>query len=105
MYRQVGAKFTGPVVVLLTNDVKRRNTQMILFTCVHIIDANTLLTADVAAPVENAVALLLSLLSPCVVASAAAEEVAPVDAVRCQVADAIPCAKRSCLRIGIAEIG
>ena len=71
----------------------------------HVVHPHTLLTADVAAPVENTVTLLFSLLSPGVVTSAAAEEVAPVDAVGRQVADAIAGAKRAGLRIGVAEIG
>ncbi len=71
----------------------------------HVIDSNTLLTADIAAPVENAVALLLSLLSSGVVTSAAAEEVAPVYAVGCQVADAITGAKGASLGIGVTEVG
>lgn len=78
---------------------------MLLFAGVYIVDSHTLLTADVAAPVENTMALLLSLLSPGVVASAAAEEVAPVYAMGRQVADAITSAKGAGLRIRITEIG
>lgn len=54
---------------------------------------------------EDAVALLLSLLSPGVVASAAAEEVAAVNAVGRQVADAVSSAKGAGFRVGVAEIG
>lgn len=79
--------------------------QIVLFASVHIVDSHTLLTADVAAPVENTVTLLLSLLSPGVVTSAAAEEVASVYAMRRQVADAITGAKGASLRIGVTEIG
>lgn len=43
---------------------------------VHVVDTHALLTADVAAPVEDAVAFLFPLLSPGVVASAAAQQVA-----------------------------
>lgn len=49
-------------------------------------------------------ALLLSLLSPGVVASATAQQVAPVYAVGRQVADAIPSAEGTSLGIGIAKI-
>lgn len=45
-----------------------------------VVDAHTLLAADVAAPVENAVALFLALLSPSVVASPAAQQVTALDA-------------------------
>lgn len=78
---------------------------MLLFAGVHIVDSHTLLTADVAAPVENTVALLFSLLSPGVVASATTEEVAPINAMGCQVADAITGAKGAGLRIWVTEIG
>jgi len=77
---------------------------MSLFAGVHIVVSHTLLTADVAAPVENAVALFLSLLSPGVVSSAATEEVTPVDAVGRQVADAIAGSERAGFRIGVTEI-
>lgn len=71
----------------------------------HIVHPHALLTADIAAPVENTVTLLLSFLSPRVVTSAAAQEVTPVYAVGRQVADAIPSAKGAGLRIGVTEIG
>lgn len=71
----------------------------------HVVHSHALLTADVTAPVENTVALLLSPFSPGVVTSAAAEEVAAVDAMRCQVADPISGAEGACLRIGVTEIG
>lgn len=76
-----------------------------LFAGVHVVDPNALLTADVAAPVEDAVAFLLPLLSPGVVASAAAEEVASVDAVGRQVADAVAGPKGAGLGVGVAEVG
>lgn len=72
---------------------------------VHVVDPNALLTANIAAPVENAVALLLSLFGPCVVTSAAAEEVTPIYAMGCEVAGTITGAKGARLRIGVTEIG
>ena len=75
------------------------------FAGVNIVDSHTLLTADVAAPVENAVALFLSLLSPGVVTPAAAEQVTPIYAVGRQVADAISGAEGAGLGVGVAEIG
>lgn len=78
---------------------------MYLFAGVHVVDPDALLTADVAAPVEDTVALLLSLLSPGVVTSAAAQQVTPVDAVGRQVADAVTGAKGTGLRVGVAEVG
>lgn len=71
----------------------------------HVVDSHTLLTADIAAPVENTVTLLLSLLSPGVVTSATTEEVTPVYAMGRQVADAITGAKGAGLGIGVTEIG
>ena len=85
--------------------MRKDENQTSLFAGVHVIDSHTLLTADVAAPVENTVALLLSLLSPGVVTSATAEEVAPIYAMGCQIADAIAGAKGACLGIGVTEIG
>lgn len=75
------------------------------FAGVHVVVSHTFLTADVAAPVENAVALLLSLLSPGVVSPAATEEVTPVYAVGGQVADAIAGSKGAGHRVGVTEIG
>lgn len=75
-----------------------------LFARVHVVDSQTLLAADVATPVKNTVALLLSLLSPGVVASATAQQVAPIYAVGRQVADAIPSTEGTSLGIGIAKI-
>jgi len=72
---------------------------------VHVVDAHALLAADVAAPVEDAVALLLALLSPRVVAAAAAQQVAALDAVRRHVADAVARPERAGLRVGLAEVG
>lgn len=56
---------------------------------VDVVDAHTLLAADVAAPVEDAVALLLALLSLGVVASAAAQQVAALYAVRRHIAGSV----------------
>lgn len=73
--QELGSRVEGPAVSL-------PKSSGLLFACVHIIDAHTLLTADVAAPVEDAVALLFAFLSPGVVAAAAAQQVAALDAVR-----------------------
>jgi len=65
--------FEGPAVSLC-------KSTGLLFACVYIVDTRALLTADVAAPVEDAVALLFAFLSPGVVAAAAAQKVAALDA-------------------------
>lgn len=75
-----------------------------LFAGVHVVDSHTLLTTDIAAPVEDTVALLLSLLSPCVVSSSAAQQVTSVYAMRRQVADAITRAKGARQGIRVAEV-
>lgn len=75
------------------------------FARVDIVDAHALLAADVAAPVENAMALLFALLSPGVVASAAAQQVTALDAMRRHVADPIACPKGAGLLVGLTEVG
>ena len=70
-----------------------------------VVDAHTLLTADVAAPVEDAVALLLAFLSPGVVAAAAAQQVAALDAVRRHVAGPVARPEGAGLRVGLTEVG
>lgn len=70
-----------------------------------VVDAHTLLTADVAAPVEDAVALLFAFLSPGVVAAAAAQQVAALDAVRRHVAGSVARPEGAGLRVGLAEVG
>lgn len=72
---------------------------------VYVVDTHALLTADVAAPVEDAVTLLLAFLSPGVVAAAAAQQVTALDAVRRHVADSVAGSKGARLRVGLAEIG
>lgn len=72
---------------------------------VNVIDTHALLTADVAAPVEDAVAFLLPLLSPGVVAPAAAQQVAALYPMRRHVADAVSRPEGARLRIGLAEVG
>lgn len=74
-------------------------------TRVYVVDAHTLLTADVAAPVEDAVTLLFAFLSPGVVAASAAQQVAALNAVRRHVADTIARPKGARLWVGLAEIG
>ena len=70
----------------------------------HIVYSDALLAADVATPMENTVALLFALLSPCVVTSAAAEEVTAVDAVGREVAHSVTGPKRARVRVGITEV-
>ena len=76
-----------------------------LLAGVHIVDADTLLAAHVAAPVEDAVAFLLPLLRPCVVAAAAAEQVAAIDAVGGDIASPVPGAEGARLGVGLAKVG
>lgn len=73
--------------------------------CVNVINTYTLLTADVAAPVEDAVTLLLAFLSSGVVASAAAQQVAALDAMRRHVTGAVPGPEGTRLLVGLAEVG
>lgn len=70
-----------------------------------IIDPYALLTADVAAPMEDTMALLLPLLSPCVVSSPAAQEVATINPMGSDVADPVAGAKGASLRVWLAEVG
>lgn len=73
--------------------------------CVHVIDAHALLAADIAAPVKDAVTLLFALLSPGVVAAAAAQQVAALDAVWRHIADSVARPKGAGLRVGLTEVG
>lgn len=75
------------------------------FACVHVVDAHTLLTANVAAPVENAVALFFALLSPGVVSAATAQKVAALNAMRGHVADPVSSPKRARLWVWLTEVG
>lgn len=70
-----------------------------------VVDTHTLLTADVAAPVEDAVTFLFAVLRPCVVSSATAEQLAAVNAVRRQVTRAVSRPERTRLRVRLTEIG
>lgn len=70
-----------------------------------IVDSYALLAADVAAPVEDTVALLFPFLSPRVVPAAAAQEVAAVDAVRGDVADPVAGPEGACLGVGLTKVG
>lgn len=70
-----------------------------------IIDTYALLAAHVAAPVEDAVTLLLPFLSPGVVAATAAQQVTAVDPVGGDVACSVPCPKGARLWVGLTEIG
>lgn len=71
----------------------------------HVVDADALLAAHIAAPVEDAVAFLLPLLRPRVVAAAAAEQVTAIDAVGGDIASPVPGAKGARLRVGLAKVG
>lgn len=75
------------------------------FARVDVVDAHTLLAADVAAPVEDAMAFFFALLSPGVVASPAAQQVTTFDAMRRHVADPIACPKGAGLLVGLTEVG
>ena len=70
-----------------------------------VVDAYALLAAHVAAPVEDAVTLLLPFLSPGVVATTAAQQVAAIDPVGGDVARSVPRPKRARLWVGLAKIG
>lgn len=72
---------------------------------VNVVDAHALLTADVAAPVEDAVAFLFPLLSSGVVAAAAAQQVAALYSMRRHVADAVSRPEGARLRVRLAEVG
>lgn len=76
-----------------------------LLAGVYIIDSDALLAADVAAPVEDAVALLLPLLRPRVVATATAEQITAVDAVGGDIASPVPGAERARLWVGLTKVG
>lgn len=76
-----------------------------LLAGVNIIDPYALLTADVATPMEDAVTLLLPLLSSRVVPTSTAQEIATVYPVRGDVADPVPGAEWAGFRIRLAEIG
>lgn len=76
-----------------------------LLAGVHVVDADALLAAHIAAPVEDAVTLLLPLLRPCVVATATAEQVAAINAVGGDIASSVPGAEGACLRVGLAKVG
>ena len=80
-------------------------TYLRLLAGVDIVDAYTLLAAHIAAPVEDAVTLLLSFLSPGVVATTAAQQVAAVDPVGGDVARSVPRPKGACLWVGLTKIG
>lgn len=59
----------------------------------NVVDPYTFLAADIAAPVEDTMTFLLPLLGPCVVSTAATQQVTTVDAVRADVADSVAGAK------------
>lgn len=76
-----------------------------LFAGVDVINPDTFLAADITAPVEDAMALLLPLLCPGVVATATAEQITPVDPMWSHVACSVPRAKWTSLRVGLTEVG
>lgn len=75
-----------------------------LLAGMDVVDTYALLAAHVAAPVEDAVALLLPFFSPGVVAPAAAQQVAAVDAVRGDIAGSVPCPEGARLWVGLTKI-
>lgn len=76
-----------------------------LLAGVYVVDANALLAADVAAPVEDAMAFLLPLLRPRVVAAATAQQIAAVDAMRGDIASPVPGAEGARLWVGFTKVG
>lgn len=77
---------------------------LLLFTRVHVVDSDTLLAADVAAPVKDAVTFLFAFLCPRVMATSAAQQVASLDAVRRHVADAVAGAERARFWVRLAKV-
>lgn len=71
----------------------------------HIVDTNALLAADIAAPVEDAMAFLLPLLRPRVVAPATAQQIAAIDAMGSDVASPVPGTKGARLWVGLTKVG
>lgn len=80
-------------------------THLRLLAGVDVIDAYALLAAHVAAPVEDAVTLLFPFLSPGVVATTAAQQVAAIDPVGGDVACSVPRPKGARLWVGLTKIG
>lgn len=76
-----------------------------LLAGVHIVDSNTLLAADVTAPVEDAMAFLLPLLRPRVVAPATAQQIAAIDAMGGDIASPVPGTKGARLWVGLTKVG
>lgn len=77
----------------------------VLLARVNIVDPRALLATDVTTPVENAVTLLLPLLSPGIVATPTAQEVATIYPVRGDVADPVTGAERAGFGVRLAEVG
>lgn len=77
----------------------------LLLAGVHIIDSDALLAADIAAPVEDAVAFLFPLLRPRVVATATAQQIAAIDAMGGDIASPVPGAKGARLWVGLTKVG
>lgn len=71
----------------------------------YIVDANALLAADVAAPVEDAMTFLLPLLRPGVVAPATAQQIAAINAVGGDIASPVPGTKGARLWVGLTKVG
>lgn len=71
---------------------------------VHVVDANTFLAAHIAAPVEDAVAFLFAFLSPGIVTSSTAQQIAAVYPVRCHIAGTPPCPEGASLWVGVTEV-
>lgn len=80
-------------------------TCLCLLAGVDVVDTYALLATHVAAPVEDAVTLLLPFLSSGVMATTTAQQVTAVNPMRGDIACSVPCPKGSCLWVGLAKIG
>lgn len=76
-----------------------------LLARVDIVDSYAFLAADVAAPVEDTVALLFPFLSPRVVPAAAAQKVTAVNPMGSDVTDPVTSPEGTRLRVGLTKVG
>lgn len=77
----------------------------LLLAGVHVIDTCALLAADVAAPMENTVAFLPPSLSARVMPAPAAQQVAPIYAMRAHIAGAVTRPEGAGFGVRLAEVG
>lgn len=75
-----------------------------LFARVDVVDSYALLAADIAAPVEDTVALLFPFLSPRIVPTAAAQKVATINPMGSDITDPVTGPKGTCLRVGLTKV-